>query len=276
MHFNPNRIGTGRAVCRTSHRELSFDGELTILKICIPILPNIHCIGRHRTRLAALQFGTIYMAIVRITRHIDSICFNPRFPIYNERGGLIQLIDRITVFLLSLRGIRSPSSDNDFSALLNTGSRLFPFRICCRRIPRHIQLGTIRNVELPFVLHQYIFHVGSTAINSDRSDRQTFFYRTIIILFFRVRKCISRIQPISRCITILQRDGSIICPSASSYLRTIDFRFTSIIYIKCILSTIDTATIYSKSTPIIYRNFTISFAAINEIDLISGQLRAVL
>ena len=189
---------------------------------------------------------------------------------------MIQLIDRIgiAVSLFCLRGIRSPGSDNDFSALRNTGSRLFNFRIYCRRILRHIQQGTIRNVELPFVLHQYIFHAGRTAINSDRSDRQSFFYRTFIILIFR--KCISRIQPISRCRTVLQRDGSIICPSASSYFRIIDFRFTSIIYIKCILSTIDTATIYNKSTPIIYRNFTISYAAINEIDLISGQLGAVL
>ena len=56
----------------------------------------------------------------------------------------------------------------------------------------------------------------------------------------------------------------------------IDFRFTSIIYIKCILIAIDTATIYSKSTPIIYRNISKFFAAINEIDMISGQLGAVL
>ena len=56
----------------------------------------------------------------------------------------------------------------------------------------------------------------------------------------------------------------------------IDFRFTSIIYIKCILIAIDTATIYSKSTLIIYRNFTKSIAAINEIDISSDQLGAVL
>ncbi|CUP30014.1 Uncharacterised protein [Bacteroides xylanisolvens] len=130
---------------RTIHSEL-LDCELTIIKICRPIFPNIHCIGRHRTRLADLQFGTIYMAIVRITRHIDGICFNRRFPIYSERGGLIQLIDRIAILFLYLRGIRirSPGSDNDFSALLNTGSCLRIF-IRSTQIPRQIQNRAIRD-----------------------------------------------------------------------------------------------------------------------------------
>ena len=128
---------------RTIHSEL-LDCELTIIKICRPILPNIHCIGCHRTRLADLQFGTIYMAIVRITRHIDGICFNRRFPIYSEQGGLIQLIDRIAILFLCLRGIRSPGSDNDFSALLNAGSCLRIF-ICSTQIPRQIQNRAIRD-----------------------------------------------------------------------------------------------------------------------------------
>ena len=257
--------------------QITIDIQLRIIDFSTSVLIKGSLLHFHRTVFCCKgRFLCIAYIFSFFPLYRKLICLDRR-TIHCQSRYLIQLIDRIAVFLFCLRGIRSPISDNDFSALHNTGSRLFQCRICCRRILRHIQYGTICNVELPFVLHQYIFHVGATAINSDRSDRQSFFYRTFIILFFRVRKCISRIQPISRCITILQRDSSIICPSASSYsFRTIDFRFTSIIYIKCILSAIDTATIYNKSAPIIYRNFTIFFAAINEIDLISGQLGAVL
>ena len=258
--------------------QITIDIQLRIIDFSTSVLIKGSLLHFNRTvfcckgRFLCIAYIASYFPLYR-----KLICLDRR-TVHCQSRYLIQLIDRIAVAvsLFCLRGIRSPGSDNDFSALHNTGSRLFPCRICCRRILRHIQYGTICNVELPFVLHQYIFHAGRTAINSDRSDRQSFFYRTFIILNFRVRKCISRIQPMSRCRTVLQRDGSIICPSASSYLRMIDFRFTSIIYIKCILIAIDTATIYSKSTPIIYRNFTISFAAINEMNIISGQLGAVL
>ena len=166
MHFNPNRIGIGQAACRTSHRELSIDGELTIFKICIPILPNIHCIGRHRTRLADLQFGTCCIFIfVRITRHIDGICFNCRFSLYNERGCLIQLIDRIAVSLFCRRCIRTPSSDSKISPVRNARS-FHRFFVPGRGITRQVKHRSIGYSEEPLILHQHIIYMCGTTIDS--------------------------------------------------------------------------------------------------------------
>ena len=173
--------------------QITIDIQLRIVDFSTSVLIKGSLLHFHRTvfcckgRFLCIAYIVSYFPLYR-----KLICHDRR-TIHCQSRYLIQLIDRIgtAVSFFCLRGIRSPGSDNDFSALLNTGSRLFPFRICCRRILRHIQHGTIRNVELPFVLHQYIFHGGPTAINSDRSDRQTFCYITFIMIIFR--KCISRI-----------------------------------------------------------------------------------